>query len=222
MLRLSLSLLMLLASATALGADAWVEGKHYFVIQPAQPYVPQEGKVEVTEVFSYGCPACFRIHPFISRLGASLPSNAMLDFLPASFRPDEAWPMFQRAYYAAQELGIADRTHDAVFDAVWKSGELATQDVATHRAKNPLPSIEDAAAFYARAAGIEPAAFLAAARSFGVDAKMRRADQLVRTWKIDSTPTLVINGKYRVSVASAGDYEKMIELASWLVAKETP
>ena len=222
MLRVSLSLLVLLASATALGADAWVEGKHYFVIQPAEPYAPQEGKVEVTEIFSYGCPACFRVYPFIDRLAASLPSNAMLDFLPASFRPDEAWPMFQRAYYAAQALGIADKTHDAVFDAVWKTGELATMDAATRRAKKPLPSIEDAAAFYARAAGVESAAFIAAASSFGVDAKMRRADQLVRTWKIDSTPSLVINGKYRVSVASAGDYEKMMELASWLVEKETP
>jgi thiol:disulfide interchange protein DsbA len=221
MLKPFLSLLALLASTTALGADPWVEGKHYFVIQPAAPYAPQEGKVEVTEVFSYGCPACYRVHPFIVQLAAKLPPSATLDFLPASFRPDEAWPMFQRAYYAAQSLGIADETHDAALDAVWKTGELATMDAATRRAKNPLPSIEDAAAFYARAAGIEAAEFLAAARSFGVDAKMRRADQLVRTWKIDSTPSLVINGKYRVSVSSAGDYEKMMELASWLVAKET-
>jgi thiol:disulfide interchange protein DsbA len=222
MLRLSLSLFLLLAGATALAADTWVEGKHYFRIEPAEPYAPQEGKVEVTEVFSYACPACFRFHPFVDRLAASLPSNAALDFLPASFRPDEDWPMFQRAYYAAQELGIAEKTHSAVFDAVWKTGELATQDVAARRMKSPLPSIEDAAAFYARAAGIEPTAFLSAARSFGVDAKMRRADQLAKVWKIDSTPTLVINGKYRVTPASAGDYAKMIELANWLVAKETP
>src|SRR4030095_16418989 len=75
MLRLSLSLFLLLAGATALAADTWVEGKHYFRIEPAEPYAPQEGKVEVTEVFSYACPACFRFHPFVDRLAARLPSN---------------------------------------------------------------------------------------------------------------------------------------------------
>ena len=222
MLRFSLSLLVLLASATALGADAWVEGKHYFRIELPAAYAPQEGKVEVTEVFSYACPACNGFRPFMDKLAAGLPANATLDYLPASFRPDEDWPMFQRAYYAAQALGIAEQTHEAVYDAVWKTGELATEDVKARKLKNPMPSIEDAAAFYAHAANVEPAAFLAAAKSFGVDAKVRRADQLAQMWKIDSTPTLVINGKYRVSPASAGDYGKMIELANWLVAKETP
>lgn len=221
MLKMTLSLFLLFATATALGADDWVEGKHYFRIDPAEPYAPQEGKVEVTEVFSYACPACYRFREFMEKLAAGLPANAFVDFLPMSFRPDEDWPIFQRAYYAAQALGIAEQTHDAVFDAVWKTNELATQDVAARKLKDPLPSIEDAARFYAHAANIDPAAFRAAAQSFGVDTKVRRADQLARSWKIDSTPTLVINGRYRVTPRSAGDYEKMIEVAAWLVAKET-
>jgi thiol:disulfide interchange protein DsbA len=221
MLKLTVSLFLLLATTTALGADDWVEGKHYFRIDPAEPYTPQAGRVEVTEVFSYACPACYRFRDFMEKFAAGLPSNTLVDFLPASFRPDEDWPMFQRAYYAAQALGIAEQTHHSIFDAVWKTGELATQDVTARRLKDPLPSIEDAARFYAHVANLDPATFLAAAQSFGVDTKVRRADQLARSWKIDSTPTLVINGRYRVTPSSAGDYEKMIEVATWLVAKET-
>ncbi len=91
-------------------------------------------------------------------------------FLPAAFKADEDWPMFQRAYFAAQSLGIARRTHQAVFDAVWKTGELAIVDPSTNLLKRPLPSIEDAARFSARLTGISPATLLAAARSFGVEA----------------------------------------------------
>ena len=82
------------------------------------------------EVFSYGCPACFQFQPVAIKLAASLPANAKMVYLPASFNPSEDWPMFQRAYYAAQALGVADKTHDAMYDAVWKpGGELAVRAV---------------------------------------------------------------------------------------------
>ena len=87
------------------------------------------------------------------------------------FRPDEDWPMFQRAFYAAQALGVVDKTHDAMFDAVWKTGELAISDPNTHQLKTPFPSIEDAAKFYQRVAGIKPETFLATAKSFSVASK---------------------------------------------------
>lgn len=215
-------LLLLLGMAPAgRAAPAWIQGTNYFLITPAQPTALAPGKVEVTEVFSYACPACNRFYPVVDRLREVLPANAQLDFVAASFRPDEDWPMFQRAYYAAKQLGIDQRTHDAMFDAVWKSGELAVVDAGGRRLKQPPPNIEDAARFYARVAGVKPEAFLAAANSFGVDVKMREADQLIKALQVDQTPTIVVDGKYRLTEASAGGDNQLIELVKWLVAQQS-
>ena len=195
---------------------------HYFLITPAQPTGLTPGKIQVTEIFSYACPECNRFYPVVDRLQASLPANAVMDFLPAAFRPDEDWPMFQRAYLAAKEMGIDKRTHDAMFDAIWKSGELAVFDPATQRAKQPAPSISDAAQFYAQAAGVKREAFLATAGSFAVDVRIRQADELIRNYGISETPSIVVNGKYRLNPVSAGGYEQTIELVKWLVAQEGP
>ena len=205
----------------AQGASSWEQGTNYFLIDPPQATAAAPGKIEVTEVFSYACPACNHFYPVVDRLKASLPANAELDFIAAGFRPDEDWPMFQRAYYAAQILGLDKRTHAAMFDAIWKTGELAVEDPRTQRLKQPAPSIQDAAAFYARATGIKPETFLATANSFGVDTRLRQADQLVRDYRVEGTPTIIVNGRYRLDVQSAGGPEQVIELVKWLVAKES-
>jgi len=202
-------------------AQTWKEGTNYFAITPPQPTTVPAGKVEVMEVFSYACPACNAFQPIMKQLKASLPANAQVVYLPAAFRPDEDWPMFQRAFFAAQALGIADKTHDAMFNAVWNTGELATMNLQTNRVKEPLPSIEDAAKFYARVAGVKPADFLAAAKSFGVDAKMRMADAQVGAMQALSTPTLVVNGKWRLQMQDAGSAGQLVELVKYLVAKES-
>ena len=111
------------AAAAPAGARTWTEGVNYFLITPAHPTSLPAGKVEVTEVFSYACPACNIFQPTMHKLKASLPPNAVLDYLPASFNPAEDWPMFQLAYFTAQALGVADQTHDAMFNAVWQSDQ---------------------------------------------------------------------------------------------------
>jgi protein dithiol oxidoreductase (disulfide-forming) len=216
-----LTLVVSLTAPASYAADTWTEGKHYFLVSPVQHTSVPAGKVEVMEVFSYGCPACNQFNAVAKKIQASLPPNAQFVYLPAAFIPSESWPMFQRAYFAAQALGIADRTHDAMFDAVWRSGELAVSDATTHRLKNPQPSIDDAAQFYARVAGVKAADFLAAAKSFGVEVKMKGADALILAAHVDSTPTLIVNGKYRFTPQSAGSYDGMVELIKFLVAKET-
>jgi serine protease len=214
--------LALLAAAPSVHADSrWTAGVHYFLINPAQPTGVPAGKIEVTEVFSYACPGCNRFYPVADRLQSSLPANAIMDYLPASFRPDEDWPMFQRAYLTARELGIDQRTHDAMFDAVWKTGELAVFDPATQRAKRPAPTIADVAEFYAKTAGVKRETFLATAGSFAVDVKVRQADELIRSYGVSETPSIIVNGKYRLNPVSAGGYEQTIELVKYLVQQET-
>ena len=217
----------LLWAVAGAGADAvraeptWQAGEEYFLLQPAQPTAVAPGKVEIVEVFSYACPACNLFYPVIDKLKSSLPSSVQWRFLPASWHPEEDWKVFQRAYFAAESLGIAARTHDQVFDAIWKTGELATMDTAAGRIKAQLPTLADVAQFYERVAKLKPGAFMEAAHSFMVDARMREADAQIRAYQVDETPSLIVNGKYRLTPRSAGGNEPFMALAQWLVKLET-
>jgi protein dithiol oxidoreductase (disulfide-forming) len=208
-------------ASVAHAQTTWTEGRNYFLINPARPPAVAPGQVEVTEVFSYGCPACNVFLPEMHKLKKALPANAVLTYIPAAFNPGEDWPMFQKAFLTAQVLGVAEQTHDAMFDAVWKTGELGVVDQATQRIKDPLPSIEDAARFYNRVAGVPVDKFLSTAKSFAVDTKIRVAEDAIQSYRVDRTPTLIVNGRYRLTAESAGGSDQVIELVKWLVAKES-
>ena len=215
------------AQAQALPGAEWEAGKHYFLIDPPQPTTSGD-KIEVTEVFSYGCPACNASYPAIDKLRKELPPNAVMNFVPASFNPAEDWPMFQRAYLAAKALGIADKTHDAMFDAVWKSGELATMDKTSGGLKNPQPSLDEAAKFYAKF-GVKAEDFVATANSFTIGTRMKQADAYIKAASVEQTPTIIVNGKYRVTTSSAAPgardwaeaWNKTEQLILFLVRKES-
>jgi len=218
--RFAAALLVLLAPLSAAhAAAAYVEGQNYVRLTPAQHTTVPPGKIEVLEVFSYGCPACNAFQPLMARLAHALPPNAEIALLPAAFNTAEDWPMLQRAYFTAEVLGIAARTHQAMFDAVWKTGELAISDPVTHRLKTPLPSIEDAARAYARWSNVKPEAFLAAAHSFSIDMKMRAADAQIHDMQVPGTPCLIVNGTWRVVMDSVASPDELIDLVKFLVAR---
>jgi thiol:disulfide interchange protein DsbA len=210
--------LLALTAMRAEAAPAWAEGRDYAVLAQPQRTNVAPGKVEVLEVFSYGCPACNAFQPTMELLKKNLPPNAQLAYLPAAFNQAEDWPMYQRAYFAAQALGIAERTHQLMFDAVWKSGELANIDSQTHRLKSPQPTIEQAAQAYARWTGVKSADFLAMARSFTIEGRIRAADEEVMAMQVPGTPCIVVDGRYRIadSIRAAN---QLIPLVSFLVAK---
>jgi thiol:disulfide interchange protein DsbA len=141
-------------------------------------------------------------------------------YLPAAFRADEDWPAFQRAFFAADAMGLVDKTHDAMFDAVWKEGSLKINDPVTRRLVNPMPTIEDIGKFYAKY-GVSADDFVGTANSFAVNAKMKRADAQIKAYGVDSTPTIIVNGKWRMTGVSAGGMDKLPDLVAYLVAKES-
>lgn len=201
----------------------WVEGKNYFRIEPAVP-TNRADHVVVTEVFSWGCPACNQFQPMADVIRKSLPAYVHWQYLPAAFIPPEDWPTFQRAYYTAQALGLDNpTTHDAMFKAIWTPGgplnTYAGLGTSQQRVKRHLPSIADVAKFYARY-GANPRTFEATADSFAIRAKMKRADQLIKAYGVDSTPTLVVNGAYRLDVLSAGGLLQTQKLVQYLAQKE--
>lgn len=201
-------------------AAAYTEGKQYSRLSPAVPVSTPAGTVEVVEVFSYGCPACYQALPVVQKLKTVLPAKAQMVYVPASFIPSEAWPMFQRAYITALAMGIAEKTHEKMFDAIWRTGEVPLTDPATGRIRAKLPTIEDAARFYAKNAGIKAEDFVAASKSFAVETRVSQAEKLVRAYRADSTPTFVVAGKYKVEPRNAGGYEEVINVIRFLVERE--
>jgi thiol:disulfide interchange protein DsbA len=198
----------------------WVEGKDYELIEPAQPKVTNTDKIEVLEVFSYGCPACNAYHGTMNAMVKAMPSNAVVAFLPASFMPQENWVTLQRAYLTAQVFGVADKANDAMYAAVWDTKELSAESPngGGLKPREALPTIEDIAKVYAKF-GVDPKEFAATASSFTINTKMKRADELVKAYGVEGTPTLIIDGKYRISPLKVG-MSKSIDLAKWLVSKE--
>jgi thiol:disulfide interchange protein DsbA len=224
MIKSTVALILLAISgfAFAQAPQQWTEGKDYFAIQNPQP-TDQPGKVVVTEVFSFGCPACNQFEPFLDKLRAELPAGAVLEFLPASFIPTEDWPVFQRAWFTAKALGVdTPASHDAMFKAIWgPNGTLATYDPATQRPKamDAMPKIEDIAKFYANY-GAKPDQFVATANSFAINLRMKRADQQIMAWAVQYTPTIVIDGKWRIDPSSAKGAQNMVDMTLFLVNKE--
>jgi thiol:disulfide interchange protein DsbA len=201
----------------------WIEGKNYFRIEPAVP-TDHADHVVVTEVFSWGCPACNQFQPMADAIRKSMPAYVHWQYLPAAFIPPEDWPTFQRAYYTAQALGLDNpTTHDAMFKAIWTpGGPLNTYDglgTSQPHVKQHLPTIADIAKFYA-GHGADANTFEATADSFAIRAKMKRADQLIKAYGVDSTPTIVVNGAYRLDVASAGGLAQTQELVHYLAQQE--
>jgi thiol:disulfide interchange protein DsbA len=210
------------AFAQAPAPQQWVEGTNYFAIPNPQP-TNQPDKVVVTEVFSFGCPACNQFEPFLDKLRAELPKGTVLEFIPASWHANEDWPTFQRAYFTAKAMGLDNaKSHDAMFKAIWgPNGPLQTYDPTTQRPKpeKDLPTINDVAKFYAQF-GAKPADFVATANSFSINMDMKRADKQVMAWGVDSTPTLVIDGKWRLTPASTQGAQQAVDLTLYLVKQE--
>jgi thiol:disulfide interchange protein DsbA len=192
-------------TGAAAAARTWTAGADYTVIEPAQPTSTGD-KVEVVEVFSYACPHCAHFQPYADELKSKLPANAQFVLLPAVF--NAAWEPFARAFYTAQALGLVDKTHQALFDAL-------------HRDHLPLGSLEAIANFYA-GYGASSGNFLSTANSFVIDAKMSHGADLIRGYGVEATPTLVVNGKYRISASSQHNigFPEMVQIALYLAQQE--
>jgi thiol:disulfide interchange protein DsbA len=157
----------------------------------------------VLEAFSYGCSACSAAQPYVDRWKAKLPATTAFAYLPVTFRPDFA--LLARGYLAAQALGVAERTHQPMFDAM--------------RGGTPVTRIEDVADLYAKL-GVDRAQFLAAASSFAVSTRLKRIEQSLPRYGIDSSPTFIVAGKYRLTARMAGSYERLFAVIDQLVARE--
>jgi thiol:disulfide interchange protein DsbA len=203
-----ITLLALLPATTLAAPPAaapLVEGQDYVVIADGKPFAPARGKIEVAEVFGYTCIHCAHLEPILATWKKTLPRDVQLTPIPAAF--GGYWIPYARAFYAAQQLGVQERTHQAVFDALHKVGSLPIQNA----------SADEIAGFYA-SQGVDRAAFLAALRGPGVDAQVAKASDWVAAAGVEGTPSIIVNGKYRV--IGGRNYSDMLKIADRLIARE--
>ncbi len=196
---------LLLTSACTAGPGTpapYTEGVEYVTLPGPHQRYSTDGKVEVAEVFSYGCVHCAKVAPIAETLRKQLPPGVKFQLVPGAFNAE--WLPFARAYYAANKLGVVERTHLQLFVA--KFGE-----------NYPLNSMDELADFYARE-GVHRAEFMRIATSPEATAKMQSDLALIRQWQVDGTPSIVVNGKYRV--AAVHSLDEMAAVTQWLAKRE--
>jgi protein dithiol oxidoreductase (disulfide-forming) len=158
-------------------ADAQL-GKDYSLLNPAQPTGTK--KIEVLEFFFYGCSHCFHLHPLLSAWEKTMPKDVELTFVPTIFR--DSWEPMANTFYALESMGQQQQLHDALYRA-WNEENVALTDA-------------DKIADFVAKHGVDRAKFTAAYNSFSMQSKVTRARQMIRSYGISGTPTLVVDGKY--------------------------
>jgi protein dithiol oxidoreductase (disulfide-forming) len=201
LLLLLLLALPLMAVSAAPAVPPPVEGIDYVVIAPAQPYAPLAGRIEVAEVFGYWCSHCAEFQPKLSAWKHTLPADVRVTYVPAVFTAGDA---FARAYFAARHFGVLDRTHEAMFIAIHSTGEL------------PSNASVDELATYLGQHGLDARKAKAYMHSAAVDAQLEHARQFALHGGVEGTPTLIINGRYRVTARTHTDG---LRVASQLIAQ---
>ena len=188
------------AAAQSAGPD--IEGR-YEVLQPPQQTETGD-RIEVVEVFAYPCPACYSFLPMMETYEHIKPEYVEVRRLPAIFR--ESWVAPARAFYTAALLGVVDRTHRPLFEEI-------------HEHRNPSDHKEALAEFFERH-GVDRTTFGQTYDSFAVESMVRKSILMQQRYGISATPSVVVNGKYRVTGRLAGRMEDMITVVMALVERE--
>lgn len=184
------------------------EGIEYKLITPAQPTITKN-KIEVVELFWYGCPHCFHFEPDLEEWLKNKPDNVVFYRIPAVF--NLSWALHARAFYAAKALGLFEggKTdfHKAFFDEI-------------HKNKKRLNTKKSIQAFFARFS-ISAEDFNNTFDSFAVNTKVNRATTLSKRYQVEGVPTLIVNGKYRTDGPMGGGRKGMLKVLDFLIKKET-
>jgi thiol:disulfide interchange protein DsbA len=200
-----------LPAQAQLPAGNWTPGTNYTVLSPAQPTDAAPGKVQVVEVFWYGCPHCYALDPYLESWLKSKP--AYIDFVRVPIMWGDVHRAHARLFYTLQALGKLDELHSAVFDEIHQHNDpLYVQGDPQATLQAQLKFVE--------AHGISASDFTNAYNSFSVQTNLQRADDLDRRYKVDGVPTIVIDGKYEADVGTAGGEQKLIQLINDLAANE--
>lgn len=195
------ALLMLVSSV------AFADPQAGFEYQQTQQQIPTDNpsKVEVTELFWYGCPHCYQLEPHLAVWVKKLPQDVVFKRVPGIPRPD--WAPAAKAYYAMETLGVLEKLHGPFFDAIHKQKVVKPNDEA---------AMID---WITKQSGLDRKKVNDAYNSFSVNTKNMRAMQIFRASGATGVPTLIVDGKYITSISMAGGTEEVLQVADQLIAK---
>lgn len=199
------SLALLGVSISSSFAARYQEGVHYERVSPPQPTTAAPGQVEVVELFWYGCPHCYRLEPFAKRWLKKKPANVKFVRMPGVFRPN--WEIGARAYYTAEILGVVDKVHEAMFEAI-------------HELKRPMSSEAEILALFEQH-GVKEKDFKRVFNSFAVETKLRRARDMGRRYGARGVPAIIVNGKFRTGAQESGGNARVFQVVDYLVQQES-
>ena len=201
-LRRALTLACIAVGVFAGSAQAQLRlGQEYALLNPPQA-TDGGGKVEVIEFFSYACGHCYKLEPFLESWVKKLPADVTFKRIPGV--GSGAWTQLALMYYSFEAMGKLDTLHGKAFDAL-------------HKDNVNLANPKQREAWLARN-GVDPAQYEAVAKSFSVQSKLSRAQQLMGSYKVDGVPTLIVNGKYVTSNAAAGGAARVVPVVEQLIA----
>lgn len=200
-MRAIVTLLMVLGLSGLVWAE-YDEGIEYEVLAKAQP-APTDGKVEVIEFFSYGCPHCYSFEPYVDKWKETKADNIEFIQVPAVFSKN--WEALATLYYASEVLGVQDKMHPAIFEAMHGEGKK-------------VRSFEDLKALFEKN-GVSAEELDKALNSFTVAAKTRRAKSMTAAYNIKSVPNVVVQGKYLTNGTLAQGHANVFKVVNSLSEK---
>lgn len=204
---LTIGMVWLLGSLSLAQAQSnqYEAGVHYVELPSAAPTLEPD-RVEVAELFWYGCGHCFTFEPLINEWKKTLPEHAYFRPVPAFF--GGAWDTHGQLFYTLESMNKLDETHTAIFQAIHNQGDrLADVDAMVKLLKQY---------------GVDEDEFRKTWASPGVKLKINQAKRLAKAYRATGVPTLIVNGKYRIEGGMAGSFENMLNIADYLVEQEGP
>ncbi|HEX5539933.1 MAG TPA: thiol:disulfide interchange protein DsbA/DsbL [Methylophilaceae bacterium] len=194
--------LMLLLSANVMAAPEL--GTDYTTTPQTIP-TDNPAKIEVMEIFWYGCPHCYHLEPQLEAWVKTLPKDVYFKRVPGL--PQPAWAPMAKAYYAMESLGVLDKLHSKLFDAIHKQRALRPDDEAA------------VITWITNQGGLDRKKVEAAFNSFSTNTKLMKAAQIFRASGATGVPSLVIDGKYLTSSTMAGGNPQVLQVANELIEK---
>jgi thiol:disulfide interchange protein DsbA len=198
-----LAVLFSLPTLTAVAAGDYMEGAEYLRLVKPQPTAAAD-KVEVVELFWYGCPHCFYLEPHLDKWLENKPDDVEFVRLPAVL--GKSWELLGKAYFTAELLGVVDKIHQPLFEAIHVKNQKF-RDVA---------ALED---FFV-SHGVAGKDFKNTFHSFAVAVKINNAKLMTRRYAISGVPTLIVNGKFSTGASIAGSNEDVIKVLDFLIKQE--
>ncbi len=189
----------------------WQAGTNYHLITPAQPTNVDPGQVEIIEFMWLGCPHCYEVNPYVEAWKKKLP--AYVKFKQEHVTWDAQRLPHARLFYTIQALGgDTDALVVKAFEEIHRKGNplMAGNEANTERVQTD----------FAVTNGVNAAAFKREYNGFAVNTSLQRANQLVRSYRVDQVPTFIVNGKYRTDVGDAGGPAQLTQLLTDLAASE--